>query len=237
MQTDYAYWLTNRHSKEDKHPAVKPIPMPITKQQLYDLSDQLDDHTKSLFYALYLTGGRISEALELKTIDFNTDNPQQVTVKLNTRKKKRGFPFRYLPLKSNSPTELNMLHHLLRHKATYERLNRVKLYDLHRGSAWRKLAKIKFTTDAIQLNPSLKLLNNYEQHLYPHYLRHCRATHLVTDFGFNPFQLQQYLGWSSVLPAMVYVHLDWRSASNLLLGIQQTHGLGEGQANTPSSNE
>lgn len=44
----------------------------------------------------------------------------------------------------------------------------------------------------------------------PHYFRDIRLTHLVEKFGFDPFQLQVYAGWSDTRPTKNYVALDWR---------------------------
>ncbi len=44
--------------------------------------------------------------------------------------------------------------------------------------------------------------------LFPHYLRHIRLTHLVTDYGFSDAHLKQFTGWSDGRPASVYTHLN-----------------------------
>lgn len=44
--------------------------------------------------------------------------------------------------------------------------------------------------------------------LYPHYLRHLRATHLVTSNGFDTEHLKKFFGWSSGETAANYVHLN-----------------------------
>lgn len=42
---------------------------------------------------------------------------------------------------------------------------------------------------------------------FPHWLRHCRATHLVQNKRFVDAQLTKFMGWSSSQPARVYTHL------------------------------
>jgi len=44
--------------------------------------------------------------------------------------------------------------------------------------------------------------------LFPHWLRHIRATHLVRDYGFNTEHLRQFTGWTDQRPAATYVHLN-----------------------------
>jgi integrase len=202
----------------------KPIPLPIPKTDIYALVENQDDEIKSLVYCLYLTGARASELIQIETKDFDeqtdTSGNQQITVKVNTRKKKRGFPYRIIPLRSTSQVELKMLHHLLKHKTTYERLGYNRLFPYRRETIWRKLSSLTFTTSWLVFTPKLAVKENQTQHLYPHFLRHCRATHLVTDYAFNPYVLKDLMGWSSTKPANVYVNLDWRDASRLLLSLK-----------------
>ena len=42
----------------------------------------------------------------------------------------------------------------------------------------------------------------------PHGFRHLRATHLRKYFGFDPYQLKKFFGWSSIEPSSFYVGLD-----------------------------
>lgn len=41
----------------------------------------------------------------------------------------------------------------------------------------------------------------------PHFIRHIRATHLVTIFDFNEFELMKYMGWTDPRPAKHYLEL------------------------------
>jgi integrase len=44
--------------------------------------------------------------------------------------------------------------------------------------------------------------------LYPHWLRHIRLTHLVTDYGCDTEYLKQFTGWGTERTAKEYVNLD-----------------------------
>lgn len=231
MGFDYAQELGDyyqRYGKDEPGFPVKPVPMPITREEIYELADNQTDETKSLIFGLYLTGARVSELLEVGTNDFTDQIDEsfnrQITVKIKTEKKRRGFPIRNLALRSNNQIEVNMLNHVLNHKYTFEKLGKKKLYEFSRVSAWRKLNKISFKTQTLVFDPKPSILDDQEQKLYPHYLRHCRATHLVMHYNFNPFALKEYMGWSSIAPAVVYVNLDWRTASNLLLSSREVPG-------------
>ena len=58
--------------------------------------------------------------------------------------------------------------------------------------------------------------------VHPHSLRHCRVNHLITAYGFDPYQVCAYTGWSmrNTYAGMgiqvssnldVYGHLSWRN--------------------------
>ena len=44
--------------------------------------------------------------------------------------------------------------------------------------------------------------------LFPHFLRHLRASHNVIDYEFDSEYLKQFFGWSSSKTAENYVHLN-----------------------------
>ena len=62
-----------------------------------------------------------------------------------------------------------------------------------------------------------KRLEGLDPTAHPHTLRHWRLTHLVEYFGFDPYDLTIYAGWTfgtglkgASGPVDTYLHLDWR---------------------------
>jgi integrase len=53
-----------------------------------------------------------------------------------------------------------------------------------------------------------KQVNKYTG-MFPHFNRHLRLTHLVTEYGFNTQDLTLFTGWTNNAPANIYVHLNW----------------------------
>ena len=64
-------------------------------------------------------------------------------------------------------------------------------------------------------------LHRLDPHITAHKLRHYRITHLISEYGFTPYQVVTYAGWSfrSANQGMgfggagqfdIYVHLQWR---------------------------
>lgn len=52
---------------------------------------------------------------------------------------------------------------------------------------------------------------------HPHLARHCRCTHLVEMYGFDPLKLQSYMGWTNSDMASRYTHLNWHSLTDQML--------------------
>ena len=53
--------------------------------------------------------------------------------------------------------------------------------------------------------------------MFPHYLRHLRATYLTTKYGFTHSELKQFFGWTSTAPADFYVHLNIENLKEKML--------------------
>jgi len=73
-----------------------------------------------------------------------------------------------------------------------------------------------------------KCLRQLDPKIHPHTLRHYRVTHLIRSYGFNPYQVTAFFGWSlkSVVAKMgitassnvgIYAHLVWKDYIDLLL--------------------
>lgn len=64
--------------------------------------------------------------------------------------------------------------------------------------------------------------------VHPHFLRHCRITHLIKAYDFTPYQITAFAGWSmeSTFQQMgvqassnidIYSHLEWKDYIDKLL--------------------
>lgn len=183
----------------------KPVPEALDMKGVLELGERYTDQSdQALFYFCYLTGARISEALDVTSRDIQ-DHGDYLTVKLLTRKNKR-VPFRDVPI----PTKLMekpMVSHI------YEYMDSVKndkvFPGLTRNNAWFRLSRKEISIRAIKLGGGRVIIPDYIKKINPHYLRHCRLTHLVQHYGYNEIQLMRFAGWTNTTPATVYVHLNW----------------------------
>lgn len=184
---------------------VKPIPEAMTMGEILQLGGTYQDTgDQALFYFCYLTGARISEALDVTARDIQ-DKGDYLTVKLITRKNQR-VPFREVPIPTTQK-ERPMLSHI------YEYIkgdpgDRI-FPGLSRNNAWFRLSRKSIRIRAILLGENREIIRDYVKKINPHYLRHCRLTHLVQHYGYNELRLMRFAGWTNTQPAIVYVHLNW----------------------------
>lgn len=193
----------------------KPVPEVINKGDVIELAKSIDDSKiKALFCALYLTGGRITEVLNLKPKDIelveSKDGKTAMLVKMITLKnKKTGV--RIVPIdvrKANMELIKPLLE--LRQKTR----NDDKMWgDMSRNLAFYYISKLKFE---LYVRKAGGETERVMFKLHPHYLRHVALTHLVSHYDFTDSELKQFAGWSNTVPAATYVHLKYKDILNKL---------------------
>ena len=193
--------------------AVKPVPEAMTMSQLAELGERYDNpQDRALFYFCYLTGARISEALDVTPGDIekhrNEKLGEYLTVRLLTRKNRRA-KIRDVPVPMQQ-LEKTMVSYVNKWVSVSEG----SIFPgLSRTNAWNRLSRIKITVRAIH---GKEIIQDLNKGVNPHYLRHCRLTHLVQHYGFNELQLMRFAGWTNTRPAIVYVHLNWMDLAKVM---------------------
>ena len=151
-----------------------------------DLSIEIELRDKAMMEMLYATGMRISELLNLKIVDMDT---QRCVVKvIGKGLKERLIPFgesalealnSYLPLRKNSTSK----EFFLSNRGT----------KLTRVAFWKRIK--------IYLSRS-----NLKESISPHALRHAFATHLLNR-GADLRSVQLLLGHSDLSTTQIYTHI------------------------------
>lgn len=222
---------------------VKPLPVPPSIEEIVRVARSIDDEeTRSLYSFLYLTAARVSEVVPTisKTgevirrgvcAEHVKAHPEieQVSVFLATLKN-RLYPQRtvWIGLSDNCPHEQELFRFVKpRIKEYAEKSPTKSIFPFSRFVAFERLNKITFPLDvfdragspkerALRFDPAFKL--------FPHLLRAARLTHLSSIYGFDPFSLQNFAGWSSLSPSLNYIRLTGADIRKNFMNYKQPEG-------------
>jgi hypothetical protein len=184
---------------------------------------------QGLVAALFETGGRVSEVLELRKDHFNMSlHPDLIVVehmpilkryelvdKVPDESRKRGFKwvtrrksdYRFFPIRKDEPLVPYLIKWI--NMAPSKKLfnfSRLDVYIMLRD-AGRVLNKpIPFTRHRAENRPLMS------SEIFPHLLRAERASQLASEYGFDVFALRQFFGWKprKLDMAEKYASLDWK---------------------------
>ena len=190
----------NNPSSNFKPPKIgKRLPKALTIDQVMSMlniagTDLISSRDKALVELLYATGARVSELINLNTLDISTSDTQAgatTTVKL----KGKGGKERVVPIGSYAVAAVN--DYLVRSRPTLLKVSTQKALFLNqrggrlsRQSAWNLVAK---AAERAGLSDQVT----------PHSMRHSFATHLL-DGGADIRVVQELLGHSSVTTTQIY---------------------------------
>jgi len=190
----------NNPSSNFKPPKIgKRLPKALTIDQVMSMlniagTDLISSRDKALVELLYATGARVSELINLNTLDISTADTQAgttTTVKL----KGKGGKERVVPIGSFAVAAVN--DYLVRSRPTLLKVSTQKALFLNqrggrlsRQSAWNLVAKAAERAGLSDL-------------VTPHSMRHSFATHLL-DGGADIRVVQELLGHSSVTTTQIY---------------------------------
>jgi integrase len=197
---------------------VKPIPFPISREEIWELGQRLrNEEQRAMFYTLYLTGARVSEALQIQKRDVwmeQVGDNNVLVFKVLTSKVTSMIPTRNLPVPCLG-IEGNMAMVVWQYRENLGR-EEERLFHYSRRRAYNICTGLIVDTRAINPDRTYTELLGFK--LHPHYLRHCRATHLVVYHGMNnPYDLMKWFGWTDPRRPMTYLQLDWRDMLKVML--------------------
>jgi integrase/recombinase XerD len=201
----YFTYLAKEHKFNNPATNFKPpkigkrLPKALTIDQVMSMlnivgSDLISSRDKALVELLYATGARVSELINLNTLDISTVDMQAgttTTVKL----KGKGGKERVVPIGSYAVAAVN--DYLVRSRPTLLKVNTQKALFLNqrggrlsRQSAWNLVA-------------SAAERAGLSDQVTPHSMRHSFATHLL-DGGADIRVVQELLGHASVTTTQIY---------------------------------
>ena len=190
----------NNPSLNFKPPKIgKRLPKALTIDQVMSMlnivgSDLISSRDKALVELLYATGARVSELINLNTLDISTVDTEvgtTTTVKL----KGKGGKERVVPIGSYAVAAVN--DYLVRSRPTLLKVSTQKALFLNqRGGRLSRQSAWNLVANAAQRA-------GLSDQVTPHSMRHSFATHLL-DGGADIRVVQELLGHSSVTTTQIY---------------------------------
>lgn len=157
---------------------------------------------KALVSALFETGGRVSEVLQLRKDNFVVQEPYVIVkampvlkrykkvgerVDKNGRKRwvtERKNAYRTFPIHMKEPLCPTLIDHV-------ENSNPNRLFNLSRIHAYRIVRKL-------------------DDEIFPHWFRAQRASQLALEYGFSVHDLIDFFSWKSLQTATHYSRMGWK---------------------------
>jgi len=168
------------------------------KEKMSSMTGHNEVRDRALVSFLFITGCRIEEVVKFKDKEKNWHSPikkiqlemqegffQISTVRILKARKKQWKTIPIVPMDDDERYFMNVFltyYHTIKDPMT-------PLFNMTRQRAYQILSKVG---------------------LFPHLLRHSRCTILITKFGFDSYDLQRFIGWTSILSSQPYVHLSVR---------------------------
>jgi len=199
----------------------------ISIKEVYELGRSLDNiENKCLFYLLYLSAARVSEALAMKTRDIEfifVGNERLIIFSIRTIKRK-DRPIRKVPAVIEDTVKKDkFMYEKLMSKVIEDyisdKLMEEHIFthtDYHTVTNYFR-RKLSISVDAVNKNTG-KITENIDYKIHPHYLRHCRITHLRSMYGFDALDLKQAAGWKDIKMTDTYLHMGWKNLYERMVG-------------------
>ncbi|MEM2175196.1 MAG: tyrosine-type recombinase/integrase [Candidatus Micrarchaeia archaeon] len=151
---------------------------------------------KALFSLVYLTAARINEVIQVTTPEdfriIERDGRKILLITLyNEKHKKRKI--KKIPIVPVNIVERKLANYVIEYTNLFSDVKDV-MWNISHQRAWKIFKKY------LKMNP--------------HFLRHIRLTHLVTEYNFNEHELKMYAGWTDTRPSSRYVEMRWTDILN-----------------------
>ena len=165
---------------------------------------------------LYLSAGRVSEVLQIQHSDIQDRTYHGHHVKeihlVNEKNKKKNLKTVIIPIDNEYEQKMwtyiqPYYEHSYENQPLFPNLN---IKSISRNQIYNLLSKYKFK-NLKTINPNNRRYYQVDLILFPHFIRHCRLSHLVILYNMSPEQLKSIAGWSSVNVSSSYVSLNGNS--------------------------
>ncbi|WP_227429265.1 tyrosine recombinase XerC [Psychrobacter sp. I-STPA6b] len=151
---------------------------------------------KAMFELIYSSGLRVGELVALDVSDLEIDTETQLG---QVRVQGKGNKVRIVPVGSKAIAAINAY---LPHRYLWEEQGDNALFISEKLGT-------RLTTRAVQQRLKVAATRaGIAQNLYPHLLRHCFASHMLSGSG-DLRAVQELLGHSDISTTQIYTHVDF----------------------------
>lgn len=184
-----------------KNEPKRPLYYAFKPRMIWDTCDSIHDELAQAFFAfLYLTGARLNEATDFSLNRMSVkDGYVEVELRtLKTRDARKRWRKIVIPL-----PPMAKCHEGKMWKIVSDYLNGFGPFD-RPFKKWKSKSGMSVYLRrhvSIQVEAKVKDAGAWndkviEKDCHPHFLRHCRATHLVEYYNMHPSVLVQFFGWT-----------------------------------------
>jgi integrase len=201
----------------------KPIAETISIEEIFTLGNTVDDDmVKALFFLCYLTGARIGEAIGLTQRDIRlSTNKNELLIDLRTEKRK-DHPIRTIPVlimdndkhEDFNHFETEMVTHILKYIDPFA--PEALVFPISRQRGFNVFVRY-FTVNVRYRLKDNTFTEVMPKKINPHYLRHCRLTHLRQEYGYDMLSLMRFAGWKDTQMCNIYLHLGYKDLTKEML--------------------
>lgn len=195
--------------RKEMHFPKKPMPQPAAFEVIakaarsYSISSD-----RLLFCWLYLTGQRITEALQTYRRNVSKEEilgknfliVDSITLK-NRQQARRRIAIPMFGFESELTDFVWRTIEFLKPEA--------RLFYFTRQQAFNHLSRVQVECEFIKSESKERFVSRHS--INPHYLRHCRADHMAHNHGFDHVRLMQFFGWGSSAMPNTYISTSGRN--------------------------
>lgn len=204
------------HDVEKKEP-IRPTYHPLSPEDILKVGNSITDPlAQAAFFFTYLTGGRINEITDFSPNRLEVMEDRYI-VRMKTLKRRTADNMRRVPIPRGSFAkchENEMMEVVVKYLASCPSFS-------HPFKKWGNMSAyfrrfIPLTTEARVKGIDKEYRDELvSKPLHPHFLRHCRATHLADYYGLNDRQIQAFFNWAKPDMAVTYTKFQevWKAFS------------------------
>jgi len=199
-----------------QHPPVRPRLHAAKPELVLKWGNEISDPlARALYFFLYLTGARINEATDFsKNRLVYKEDRGGYEIYLKTLKQRSTVP---VNRKVVIPINTALCHEKEMSKIVLEYLSSFQEFD-HPFKKWGNMSEYLKRHLEITAEATVRRGNQYSDTIItkkfnPHYLRHCRATHLTDIYNIPNIALCHFFGWKKMDMALRYTQTSdlWSS--------------------------